>query len=92
MRKKYVQGHSGGGTIKAQPKIDGHQCSYESSQPAEQSQDQRDGDQDFGEVAHSTGAVSVICLSGGSFHKDCSHHIAPIKNRASQFRTYRTER
>src|SRR6516164_11007446 len=35
----------GGGTIKAQPEIDGHECSYESSQAAEQSKDQRDGNQ-----------------------------------------------
>jgi hypothetical protein len=31
----------GWGTIKAQPKIDGHQCSYESAQTAEESKDQR---------------------------------------------------
>jgi hypothetical protein len=36
-------GPLGRGTIKTQPKIDGHQCSYESSQPAEQSKDQREG-------------------------------------------------
>ena len=38
-------GPLGRGPIKTQPKIDGHQCSYESSQPAEQSKDQREGDQ-----------------------------------------------
>src|SRR6516225_8799055 len=38
-------GPLGGGPIKAQPEIDGHQCSYESSQPAEQPKDQRDRDQ-----------------------------------------------
>ena len=38
-------GPLGGGPIKAQPKIDGHQRSYESSHPAEHSKHQRESDQ-----------------------------------------------
>jgi hypothetical protein len=38
-------GPLGRGPIKTQPKIYGHQSSYESSQPAEQSKDQRERDQ-----------------------------------------------
>src|SRR5215469_4001544 len=48
--KEVSPGPLGGGTIKAQPKIDGLQCSYESSQPAEQSKDQREGDEYLREV------------------------------------------
>src|SRR4029077_11604901 len=40
----------GGGTIKVQTEIDGHQCPHEISQPAEQSKDQREGDQHLCEV------------------------------------------